>query len=578
MSPACPDAPDMRIKQEHVDDEWSMRHSPTAQEILFVPQAPARERAKDSQGRAFTTQCFESPYLGRPHFHRLKCGHDIATLEPDICGSNCQPAFQYTESDLKAVYKPFECPHPDCQAQALVAPRKTPKTGRRMLGRPCQLGHVRGRNREADAEWDEQKAKLAEMKSQSRRPAARLKELLRQTSRSPRRSQDASTKKRPRGRNSTIATVAEIDASMDDPTRTLLLAQKGRQTRHIRGDRLETETDRAFEYVERDIGMLGLENVTPTRRRARRAASRKSSAPIMDTSKYETRACDSCSECGAALTAELYRCHRCTEDGASFLLCRLCHEHSYDLHLRDHPSHHFVLQDIRAGEWAAVGEVMEEFEMHCTCHSTDLQYMIQCDLCSKSFHPGCVGKGLQDEAQYSLPKRDEYFKADLEHFRQNQTENFTCRFCDALERFQNGIVMQRREAKRHEDFLLQYKPKLASQRGLAMKRAESDDQRAVVDSYFAAIEEEMDEGKVLTDHHWRGLLAKSQLVPLPPPKPQKRNAMQVDEEEVAGRKGAQNSPDPKDDGPVKRIKINGPGQTYKHGGQMTLALGNSRGN
>ncbi|KAM3423383.1 hypothetical protein BST61_g817 [Cercospora zeina] len=219
---------------------------------------------------------------------------------------------------------------------------------------------------------------------------------------------------------------------------------------------------------------------------------------------------------------------------------------------------------------------MEEVETHCTCDSTDLQYMMQCDTCSKSFHPGCIGKGLQDEAQYSLPERDEFLKADLEHFRQSQVENFTCRFCDALERFQDGIVTHRREAKRHEDFLLQYKPKLMYQKGLAMKRAESDDQRGIVDSYFAAIEEEMDEGKVLTDHHWRGLLAKSQLVPLPPAKLQKRDAMEIEEEVQDRDDGDEKAPIVTVDGPVKRLKIEGPGQLYQFGGQMTLALGTSR--
>ncbi|PPJ57047.1 hypothetical protein CBER1_00578 [Cercospora berteroae] len=571
MNPPYRAAPPVRIKQEAVDDDEPMARSPTPEEELFVAQAPARERAKDSQGRPLSTQCFEAPYLDRPHFHRLECGHDIVTVEPEICGSNCMPATRKTGSDLKAAFKPFECPDPSHQVEKKVfAPKKDPKTGRPIKGRSCKLGHVRGRSQKADDEWDKVKSS---------------KRLLRKTSRSPQRNSAGPTMQSSRRRASTIVTAEELNASMDSATRTLLLAQNGRQTRRLRGDRLETETDRVFDHAERKIGMMGFDNVVPAKRRARAAASKKSHTPVISTPTHPTRACDICGECGKALTEELYRCHQCTANNSEFILCGSCNASAYHLHLRDHPSHLLVLEDVRGGEWSNVGEAKEHFATHCTCRSMDLQYMLQCDTCSKPFHPGCVGKGLQIEAHYDLPDRDEFLKADFEHFRKAQDEVFTCKKCDALDLFENGIAKQRKRDRLHADFLLQYLPKLMKQKGVMMKRAVSDEQRAVVDAHFAAIEEEMEEGRVLTDEHWRALLAKSQQIKLPPPKPQKRDAMEMDEEtemdeqtpdQTDGGDAAQSVPVAADDGPAKRTKVERPGQPYKLGVSMTLPMGNSR--
>ncbi|GIZ37028.1 hypothetical protein CKM354_000049100 [Cercospora kikuchii] len=585
MNPPYRAAPPVRIKQEAVDDDEPMDRSPTPQEELFVAQAPARERAKDSQGRTFSTQCFEAPYLQRPHFHRLKCEHDIVTVEPEICGSNCMPATRDTGSDLKAAFKPFECPDPSHYVgKQVFAPKKNPKTGRQIKGRVCQLGHVRGRSQEADNQWEKQKLELAQLKSRSLHPPEKYKALLRKTSQSPERREDPPIKSS-RRRASTIVTADELNASMDSATRTLLLAQNGRQTRRIRGDRLETETDRVFDYAERKIGMMGFENVAPAKRRSRPAKSRKSNTPGISTSMHPTRACDICGECGKALTEELYRCQQCKENNSEFILCGSCNASAYHLHLRDHPSHLLVLEDIRGGEWSNVGEAKEHFATHCTCRSMDLQYMLQCDTCSKSFHPGCVGKGLQVETHYDLPDRDKFLKADFEHFRQAQDEVFTCKKCDALDLFENGIAKQRKRARLHADFLLQYLPKLMKQKGVMMKRAVSDEQRAVVDAHFAAIEEEMEEGKVLTDGHWRALLAKSQQINLPPPNPQKRDAMEMDEpmemdeqtpDQTNGGDVAQSVPVAANDGPAKRTKVERPGQPYRLGVSMTLRMDSRR--
>ena len=88
-----------------------------------------------------------------------------------------------------------------------------------------------------------------------------------------------------------------------------------------------------------------------------------------------------------------------------------------------------------------------------------------------------------------------------------------------------------------------------------MKRAVSDQQRALVDSHFAAIEEEMDEGRVLTEKYWKSLLAKSQLVKLPPLKAEKRDAMEIDDTNHDDLSSESEVEDENDSDEVKALKV-----------------------
>lgn len=188
-------------------------------------------------------------------------------------------------------------------------------------------------------------------------------------------------------------------------------------------------------------------------------------------------------------------------------------------------------QDNAEVEAAEEDHAEEEDELHCVCRSSDCQWMVECNRCDEPFHPGCIGKGAHDAAQYELPSRDLLFEFDAK----NSTSEFLCLFCEAHGKVEAGIRDQRRKMAEHfkrSELLLQFHSKLMARKQTALDRAQGQEQEDTVTAFFASIEQEMNECGSLQLRDWRALLTKALEVPLAPPRIRKRGAAEVEPEEA----------------------------------------------
>ncbi|KAI5367573.1 putative Zinc finger, FYVE/PHD-type, Zinc finger, RING/FYVE/PHD-type [Septoria linicola] len=575
--------PPIRIKEEPQEDDDLFVGDADVLGNIWTDTIDSQNsrRAKASDGKPFNSQCFESPYLARPQFHRLRCGHDVATLTVQTCGSNCHPPTRFTGSDLKPNDTSFECPHPDCARLVAVTPRINPKTRRRIYGRSCQLAHVRGRHAQADLDWDVEKIHLTKLRGRTQRLNPKDKELVRKTSRSPTAPKSSMPPPLPRPRRqSTRLTAEQVARDMDEATRKLFVAQKGKRTRALRGDRPETWEDIELDTAERDLTTLGIDAKS---RSATKRTRLSKSAPVMPFTESIGGRHDHCGHCDLPLTGEFFVCEDCMDDDQDYTLCGECNTNAYSLHLRANPSHRLVLrQSSPCAPDVGTGIDEQSTQQHCVCKSRDIRFMIACQDCSRSFHPGCVGKGLQDKVHYEIPNREKFFEADFEHTRKHGIDPFLCHPCEALNKFNAGISALRRGARKRGDLLLEFKPKLMAQKQIAMERAKTLEQEVVVEKHFAVIEAQMDATENFELWHWRSLLAQALKVPLPQVRAPKRNV-----EAVANTSDeVETSSTPPDESPVtqdhaKRAKKNTneiavPSQEYRYGGQMTLAMGSGK--
>ena len=64
----------------------------------------------------------------------------------------------------------------------------------------------------------------------------------------------------------------------------------------------------------------------------------------------------------------------------------------------------------------------------CVCGAIAEDTQIQCIGCTRSYHPACVGKGLQDPAFYLDNRRDQAVQEDADFYRKKG--GFTCTDCD----------------------------------------------------------------------------------------------------------------------------------------------------
>lgn len=82
------DAPAVYIKEELLGDEDRFIHDATPEaSTAHHEDRTSTTRARAADGEPFNTQCFQKPYLDRPQFHRLKCGHDVATTTVETCAA-----------------------------------------------------------------------------------------------------------------------------------------------------------------------------------------------------------------------------------------------------------------------------------------------------------------------------------------------------------------------------------------------------------------------------------------------------------------------------------------------------------
>ncbi|GAB7359871.1 hypothetical protein MBLNU230_g7399t1 [Neophaeotheca triangularis] len=112
---------------------------------LFAQQRPqnTREQRVGETQETRGTACFQIPLLAHPFHHRLSCGHDIVTTQPEACGINCLEYF------TKCMGKKFECPHRQCKQKRAEHNKMFIK--KLVIGRKCVLSKAFDGNSGASA-------------------------------------------------------------------------------------------------------------------------------------------------------------------------------------------------------------------------------------------------------------------------------------------------------------------------------------------------------------------------------------------------------------------------------------------
>lgn len=126
------------------DDSTSPRTLPDVTH-LFAQQRPqnTREQRVGETQETRGTACFQIPLLPHAFHHRLSCGHDIVTTQPEACGINCLEYF------TKCMGKKFECPHRQCKQKRAEHNKMFIK--KLVIGRKCVLSKAFDGNSGASA-------------------------------------------------------------------------------------------------------------------------------------------------------------------------------------------------------------------------------------------------------------------------------------------------------------------------------------------------------------------------------------------------------------------------------------------
>lgn len=393
------------------------------------------------------------------------------------------------------------------------------------------LGHVRGRDPEADKAWDEEKGRRGHHSAGTRAADS----LARKTSRSPGR---------------------EVSMQRSTPR----MQEKRGRISGPRGDRPETRSNlMRANATEQDLG-----GVRPVQQEL-------SSLPLwQELSKFPIW-----QKLDASQRTKLVMDMGSTSMKKKISMA--CYERRKK-QSRPVPGPAFTEPEEPSKDWDAVpvggqdnteAEAAEEDnaeevgdELHCVCRSSDCQWMVECNRCDEPFHPGCIGKGAQDAAQYELPGRDSLFEFDAK----NSTSEFLCLVCEVHGKFEAGIRYQKRTMADHfkrSDLLLQFHSKLMGRKQTALELAQDQEQEDMVTAFFASIEQEMNECHSLQVWDWKALLAKALQVPLSPARIRKRGAAEVEPEEAGSalEVPSRDNAEP----PRKR-------QAYMEGEEMTLPI------
>lgn len=368
--------------------------------LYYADRAAASARAKETDGEPSSTMCFHRVHLDHPHHHLLRCGHDILTNSIEQCGSNCQLS---DRAESKPSGKAFECLHPKC-----VQERRTFRQKSKTVGRRGKLSHVYGRDLDADAARQQEKAKYAAM------PRVALSEKVFKTKRSP--SPEPAARRFPEMRTKTALRKAQSEA-------------------YVKKTITEVNLNRNLEKFD----ALGFE-----KQEKPQEPIKPFEEPEAVPNEIEEHLCDCCD----VLIEDIrYRCYNCEgEHGLEVDVCAQCFKLRNVKHWSHKPSYHenghsftrIVVSQPReddrlSGMRRGPDDHDKDFEMlhtYCVCEVETVENMLECEKCEKPFHLGCVGEGLHAEIEYQVEGIDRFHEEDMNAWKQKATRTpFMCIKC-----------------------------------------------------------------------------------------------------------------------------------------------------
>ncbi|KAK4505738.1 hypothetical protein PRZ48_003703 [Zasmidium cellare] len=456
-------SPDPAIKQEPLDDDYEpMFNTPTFASPLFIPEndEPAfvdpdtvLQRATDKDGRPFPTRCFQQPHLQHPHHHRLICGHDIVTDTIQKCGGNCA-----ISEDKKAAGMGFACPHLDCKKVAghFMPKRDGPKP------RKCTLSHVYGRDLNADEQRLEEKRTLEEARK-NRITTRSGQVLLPQALRVPKRSPSPSAASKAGTGSRTTKDKKTFDTDIgeslnkefeNDPAHDSVMQMTGGRARANGAFKTDKQKAEAGQMIVLTRGMSVSQIATSEEQSLRKKKALKRTAkskPSMSETGPDLRDADiepqlklqiECSNCFRVITGLHHRCSDCQED---FDLCWECFENKSHGHT---VTHRFAAIAQPYDGWQEGSTMLQQ--KFCICGTTSTSFLVLCNDCQYPFHPGCIGAGAWEKAEYSLEhwSRGRCMKQD--HLSWKGGKVFRCEGCQKLFEEANAHAQKSRDLRVEE--------------------------------------------------------------------------------------------------------------------------------
>ncbi|KAF2161250.1 hypothetical protein M409DRAFT_28289 [Zasmidium cellare ATCC 36951] len=425
------------IKQEPLDDEpTTLFNVPEDHEPAFVDANTVLRRAADNEGRQFPTVCFRAPRLQHPHHHRLICGHDIVTETIQKCGHNCAMS-----EDKKPNGMGFECPHPDCEkvASHFIRQRNAPKP------RKCILSHVYGRDSKADEERMEEKRILQEAKRvriNTRSGEVLLPQALRRLrKRSPSPAAESNPRTRRTNTNAKHDSDFDVGESLNrdyehDPARKSIMRMTGGRARANGLFMTDKQISDAGRITVLTQGMSASQVATAEEQRTRKKKALKISSKSRTDSKGsgpDTRGADpepelkvqsECDNCDKPIDGIRYHCFDCID---GFDLCAECFGNNTHGHTL---THRFKALAQPSSDWQEGLTMLQQ--SFCVCGTTSTSFLVLCSDCEHPFHPGCIGTGAWEKAEYGI----EYFSRGtcMRHDRLNWKGGkvFRCESCQKV--------------------------------------------------------------------------------------------------------------------------------------------------
>lgn len=355
---------------------------------LFVPSIDAKaSRAYNGNGLKDKTMCFSPIFSHHPHHHLLACGHTVVTHGIEPCSRTCQAydhnTGQFSDQKIETDTTDFLCPHPWCQSKrAKIADFFNLRTI--IPTRPCLLSHVYGWSETADKAFTRDKKDIHHLFV----PNPQIDQL-EHTTRSRRRSSIRARSRSPARDDGGAALERERSSYRDRRVR----------EPHAKYYPVYRTSVKTQAQIEQDLEILS----------TARVAQELAKLHVADTEALRSKQ-KLADPVASTILGDVLSSRDENADLDSYL---------HDKHLqRGQPS-------------AATTGRYEVFKRHCVCQSFDDGYMLQCGVCQRLYHKGCIDQGKYTRASYEtgdVDFRKACFEIDIkEHITSGVA--FLCHLC-----------------------------------------------------------------------------------------------------------------------------------------------------
>ncbi|OQO09721.1 hypothetical protein B0A48_05124 [Cryoendolithus antarcticus] len=358
-------------------------------ESLFVTEdivmTTSADRMLNSDGSRPDTFCHAAVYLRiQPHHHKLRCGHEVVTVQIKACGDNCE---MMTRASPPTGLK-FSCPDSICKRKATREASASPfiptKSAKAKMTWKCEISTVKGTDAEAGKKREDE-VKVARQVVAAKK---RQLDLLKFENPGPKTLEEFL------GATLRVGRDRSRSPGRDDE-------KKYRTREYERSVRPQRFTARTTK----------LEQMKPDYLVDKERPHSYAQAPNKTQAQHDHAGFHS-------ITEEAQDVWQQAREGLAMPVRR-------EVEQRDQ-------MVAEADELEGGKEIKLEFDYqpsHCVCGAGSSDTLVECTACHFYFHPVCVGKGKQDLRSYDGSTHYRARKNDAEYY--GDSEDFRCRECEA---------------------------------------------------------------------------------------------------------------------------------------------------